>query len=130
MKLITYFFILLLLSIFNSSFVMVSAQGQNLFPEQPPTVQRTILGCNADTDNLPTCVGKIATTILQYLMFFAIVIATLFLVWAGIEYIFKGGGEEGKGGPKTKIINAVIGLVIALAAWVIILALKRTVLGT
>lgn len=134
MKLATLWVTIFLLSIFNLSFVFNAVLAQdNVFPGEPPSIApgKTILGCKVgsgtDADTLPVCVGKIATTVLRYLMFFAIIIAALLLIWAGIEYIYKGGGEEGKGA-RTKIINAVVGLVIALVAWVVILAIQRTIL--
>lgn len=130
MKLITFLVIIFLLSIFNISFGADQTGGQNLFGDNPPSLPTTnnILGCSTN-DTLAQCIGKAATTILQYLIFFAIILAAVFLVWAGIEYIFKGGGGKEGEGAKGKIINAVIGLVIALAAWMIVFAIKKTILS-
>lgn len=54
------------------------------------------------------------------LIIVALILATLFLIWGGIDWISSGGGKEGLEKAKKKITFAIIGLVVTLLAFFII----------
>lgn len=55
------------------------------------------------------------TWFVNVLFLIAVVISFLFIVWAGIDYITAGGADPGPA--RTKLTNAVVGLVIVIIAW-------------
>jgi Type IV secretion system pilin len=78
--------------------------------------------------------GTVAEFILgiaNYIVFISAAIATLFLIYGGILFIYdpKGSGDNVKKG-KTIIFNALIGLVICVAAFTIIQIILGLVGGT
>jgi len=61
----------------------------------------------------------IVQNVLRIVFVLAGVIAVVYLVWGGYQYITSGGGEGAENGKKT-IVNAVIGLIIIIAAFAIV----------
>lgn len=59
----------------------------------------------------------------------AIVIATLILVWGGILYIMSPTNPESRSTANKMLINAVIGLLITLSAWLIVDFVMKTLYG-
>jgi hypothetical protein len=47
------------------------------------------------------------------------VVATIYLIWGGYQYITAGGGEGAESGKKT-IINAIIGLIVIIISWALV----------
>lgn len=142
MKLISIVFVfsLLLLTFLGQSFTSKFVYAQNQVPpgweglvdsgEQLPKLPASPFGCNLNQDTIFACAGKILLVVLRFIMLIAIVISAVLIAVAGVRYM-TGGGEGGKGGPetaKTTIINAVIGLVIALLSWILIILISRFVI--
>ena len=63
---------------------------------------------------------KVVFNIIEMLMLVIIPLAVIVIVYGGIRLMTAGGSEEGVKKGKDAITNAVIGIVIALSAWVII----------
>ena len=59
------------------------------------------------------------------LLIVAVVIAVIFLIWGGIRWILSGGDKSGVESARNHIIGAIVGLIIALAAYFVL----RLVLG-
>lgn len=76
----------------------------------------------AATDNFLVCVGKWADTVLTYLVYLAVVFAVILIAYAGVEYIILGKGDAAK----SRIIAAVVGLVIAFVAFVFVRMVVNT----
>ncbi len=70
-------------------------------------------GTNTD---LAVVLGKVAT----YLITIAAVIAVLFIIWSGLQYIFAGGESEKATKAKDGLVNGLIGLAIVLGSYLII----------
>ncbi|MCS7200918.1 MAG: pilin [Patescibacteria group bacterium] len=112
---------ILLLTLFNLSYAQQQQVGK---PEQltTVTVPDKFLGCDPGQD-LTVCVAKIFSQILSLLLFAAIILATIWVVYAGIVYIV--GSEDSKKKAKNNIIYAAVGLVIAFAGWVLVRTFTR-----
>jgi hypothetical protein len=68
----------------------------------------------------------LVNTVIHFALFYmAVPIAAIMFVYAGFELVSSGGSTEKRGIAKKVFTNAVIGLVLAAAAWLII----RTVLS-
>jgi hypothetical protein len=63
--------------------------------------------------------GLLLDRIITLLLWGAGVAAVIYLLWAGILYITAGGDEAKAGKARTGIVNAVIGIVIIVLAFVI-----------
>jgi hypothetical protein len=77
-------------------------------------------------------VGSIQEFILKiigWLLFFGAVIAVVYLIWAGYQYITAGGDPEKATKAKTAIINAIIGIVVIILSYAILNAVRRAVEG-
>lgn len=58
-------------------------------------------------------------TVVKYALAFVGVLAVLYLIYGGVTYITAGGDAEKAGKGRTAITNAIIGIIIILAALVI-----------
>lgn len=63
---------------------------------------------------------ELAKTIIEYALYLSAVIAVIFIIYGGYQYIFSGGSDEkAKDGRKT-LTNALIGLTIIVFAFIIV----------
>jgi len=92
--------------------------AQNLpFPSQslPP-----VINCGT---NFFACLAFFFQKTLQIIVVLALVLSTIFIAWAGILYINKGG--EGKEGEiRKRIVWAALGLVVALMSYALVRSLE------
>lgn len=75
-----------------------------------------------NADNIP----ELIAVIVRILLLVVGAIAVLFVIVGGFQYLTSGGNEENAEKGKKTLINAVIGLVMVILAWVII----NVVVGT
>lgn len=59
----------------------------------------------------------------------AVIIATLIMVWAGVMYIMSATNPESRSTANKMLLNAVIGLMIVLSAWLIVDFVMKTLYG-
>lgn len=65
-------------------------------------------------------VEGLAKSIIEYALYLAAIIAVLFIIYGGYQYIFSAGADDkAKAGRKT-LLNALIGLVIIVLAFVMV----------
>jgi multisubunit Na+/H+ antiporter MnhB subunit len=64
--------------------------------------------------------SKILGTAISILLIAAVVISLFFLIWGGIKWSLSGGDKAGVEAARNTIIAAIIGLVVALAAYFIL----------
>jgi len=64
--------------------------------------------------------GTILSRVLIIVFFFAAVLAFLFIILGGIQWIMAGGDKVAAGNARDRITSAVIGLVIVVAAFAIV----------
>lgn len=75
--------------------------------------------------------GPLVGTAIQFILVIAVVIAIIFLIWGGIKWITSGGDKAKVDSARGTIIAAVVGLIIAFAAYFIIsIVLSLFGLGT
>lgn len=78
------------------------------------------LGCAVKTGKIRLfMVPFFITYLIQFLLQLAGIIAILFIVYGGYQYVVGGISEDKEAGKKT-IRNAIIGLIVALSAWIIV----------
>ena len=86
-----------------------------------------------DTDNtgLPndTSINDFIIRIINILLGVVGIIAVLFLIIGGFRYVTAGGNEESAESGKKTIINAIIGIIIVILAFVIVRVVATAVLG-
>jgi hypothetical protein len=73
------------------------------------------------------CVLGTIQIIIQDAVAFAAIIITIFLAWAGVTFMMSPTNPEARGKARQRLINAVIGLVIVLCAWLVIDSLLKVV---
>ncbi|GIW65376.1 MAG: hypothetical protein KatS3mg093_355 [Candidatus Parcubacteria bacterium] len=135
-KLISFFLIFTALFsiLYGQIFVMAQTsqeppQGWNEIPgDGLPKLPDQPFGCDLKSDGLFKCAGKVVAIILRLIIAIAIVVSVVLIAYSGLQYIF--GGEKGLEQAKKLIFSAVIGLVIALVAWIFAILLVRFLLGS
>lgn len=84
----------------------------------------------ADTYQGPTGnVESFAFRIINYVLAAAGLVAVVYLIIGGFNYITSGGNEETTKKAVRTLLNAVIGLVVIFAAYAIVVTVQRVVLG-
>ena len=69
-------------------------------------------------------------SIMNFLVFFAVLISVLFFVFAGFLLVTGGANESTRSRAKKIFFNVVIGLLVTLAAWLIVNVIMMTFLDT
>jgi hypothetical protein len=119
----TLFIFLLFLSLFNLSF------AQSLPTPTEPEPSLTLFGCNTG-DPLRVCMLKIFLGILRVILTLAIILAVLFMTWAGVIYITKGSDDKERAKANNMLIYGAVGLVIAFIAYGLVVFLTNVIRGT
>lgn len=84
---------------------------------------------DANLTDLDSLLG-IGLAAVEILLFFAGIIAVAFIVYGGFRYVLSQGEPENTTTAKNSILNAVIGLVIALLASAIVRFVGNSILST
>lgn len=90
------------------------AESVNLCPSTGFGVK--VPGCGST----PPTVQQIVSFGINVLLFAAFIIALVFLIIGGIRWILSGGDKEATQKAKSTVTSALIGLVVVLAAWILI----------
>ncbi|HSI20838.1 MAG TPA: pilin [Verrucomicrobiae bacterium] len=76
---------------------------------------------NLDGGSTPeTTLTTLATRVIDIIFLLAGILAVIYLLWSGIQYITAGGNADKVKAARQGIINAVIGIVVIMAAFFII----------
>ena len=67
-----------------------------------------------------TDIGKLISSAIQFILIGAGLIAFVYLLLGGIQWITSGGDKAGVDAARQKILAAVIGLIIVFATWALI----------
>lgn len=104
-------------SIFTGIGIFLQAQAAHAAPGDlcPP-------GDFANLCKLDVAKGgnSIVGTIVQFLLIIAVVLALMYLVYGGIRYITSGGDKAKVDAARSHITAAVVGLILAFAAYLIV----------
>jgi len=72
--------------------------------------------------NVPTVdLGKVISAVVGILLLIAAILAFLYLILGGIQWITSGGDKSGMEAARNKITAAIVGLIIVAAAWAIMM---------
>ncbi len=81
---------------------------------QDPFPDSTIVGDGTVT------FAEASKNIIEYALYFSAIVAVFYIIYGGYQYIFSGGSDDkAKAGRKT-LVNALIGLVMIILAFVIV----------
>jgi len=69
----------------------------------------------------------VAITVIQYILAIAGLVAVVYLIIGGFNYITAGGNEENTKKATKTLLNAIIGLVVIFAAYAIVFTIQRNV---
>lgn len=80
-----------------------------------------------------TDIGNLISAVVGLAIMLAALMAFLYLVWGGIEWISSGGDKAGMEAARSRITAAFVGLAIVAAAWAIMMLIQSffgiTILG-
>lgn len=78
--------------------------------------------------NVPAVeIGNIISAVVGILLLVAAVMAFLYLILGGIQWITSGGDKSGMEAARNKITAAIVGLIIVAAAWAVMLLVGQFV---
>lgn len=77
---------------------------------------------NPNTTATALTLGSIVTIVLKYLIWIAGILAFVYLVYSGILYITANGNPDQAKKGQQGIINAIIGIIIVVASYVILIS--------
>ena len=69
--------------------------------------------------------GKLISALVGTLLIIAALLAFLFLILGGIQWISSGGDKAGMEAARNKITHAIVGLIIVGAAWAIMILIQN-----
>lgn len=72
-----------------------------------------------------TDIGRLISSAVQLLLIVAGIIAFLYLLLGGIQWITSGGDKAGVDAARQKILHAIIGLIVVFATWSLITLLEK-----
>lgn len=77
-------------------------------------------------ETLESLLGKISRTIVNPVINFLLVLATLVFLWGVIQYVISGDSSDKTGKAKQQIVWGLVGLTIMASAWTIVKIIQRT----
>lgn len=80
-----------------------------------------------------TDLGRVISAAFALILFIAGLLAFVFLLLGGIQWITSGGDKAGLESARNKIIHAIVGLIVVFSAWAIVILIQNflgyTILG-
>ncbi len=90
----------------------ISAQAQTIDIQRPK--------------NIPSFqIGQVVSAVVGILLLIAAVLAFLYLILGGIQWITSGGDKSGMETARNRITAAVVGLIIVAASWAVMLLIGQ-----
>ena len=78
--------------------------------------------------NVPAVeIGNVISAVVGILLIIAAILAFLYLILGGIQWITSGGDKTAMETARGKITNAIVGLIIVAAAWAVMLLIGKFV---
>ncbi len=124
MRRVAHFASVIFLVFLISTPILAHAAISSVF--QPIIAQGGACGCTGSTPAPDwNCVLQTTQILINDFVTFATIVITIFIAWAGFTYILSPTSPEKRQQANARILNAVIGLVIVLCAWLLV----NTVMG-
>jgi hypothetical protein len=79
-------------------------------------------------ENVPTDIEAAVMNVTNYILGFIAIIATLVIIWGGVQYLTAGGNEDTVANAKKTIAAGVIGMVIAGLAYAMVIVVSTVIL--
>lgn len=71
--------------------------------------------------NLANNFGEVILRVaIEVMLFIVVILAIIFMVWAGLQWILSGGDKARLEGARNRLIYSIIGLILAFSAFLII----------
>ena len=80
-------------------------------------------------ENVPTDIEAAIMNLTNYILGFIGIIATLVIIWGGVQYLTAGGNEDTVANAKKTIAAGVIGMVIAGLAYAMVIVVTQVLLA-
>lgn len=80
----------------------------------------SIFSSGGSADGFKNSLPGIASQVINILLLLAGILAVIYLIWSGFQYITSAGNADRAKGARAGIINAVIGIVVIVAAFFIV----------
>ena len=111
MKIIEVFFF----TFFSYLFVVFPASASGGEIKTCPSIPVFDQLCNLNANTITTAIPNF----LSILLVLAVILAIIFLVWGGVKWIMAGGDKAAIESARAMIIGAIVGLILAFAAFFI-----------
>jgi len=85
-------------------------------------------GGGSGLNNVPNDLVNTIVNLINWVLGFIALLATLMLIWGGIQYLTAGGSQDTVRGAKETIKNALMGLVVAGIAYAVVNTIVTIVL--
>jgi hypothetical protein len=66
-----------------------------------------------------TNISLLLNRAIRFAMVLAIILALIFIIWGGIQWIVSGGDKSANEAARNRIVAAIVGLIIVAASWAI-----------
>lgn len=76
-------------------------------------------------DNVPEDIEAAIMNVTNYILGFIAIIATLVIIWGGVQYLTAGGNEDSVANAKKTISYGIIGMVIAGLAYAMVIVVTQ-----
>lgn len=123
--------------VINGSILLLSASGPAFAQTRAPSP--TCPAGSVCTDVVSpekfrvTSLGKLISSSFAFLLIVAGLLAFVYLIVGGIQWITSGGDKAGLEAARNRIVHAIVGLIVVFAAWAITLLVQEflgiTILG-
>ena len=85
-------------------------------------------GYKRPPENVETDIEQAIMNVTNYILGFIAIIATLVIIWGGVQYLTAGGNEDAVANAKKTISYGVIGMVIAGLAYAMVIVVSTIIL--
>lgn len=72
------------------------------------------------------CVLQVLQNLIQFAVSFGVILMVFWIAYAGFSLMVSGGSAEARSQGKTRIMNAVVGIVVIFAAWLVVDFVMKT----
>lgn len=117
-------FFLLALVVFYAAPAPVMASGFDTI-----NLAAGLVPCEDGTKCTACHLIQLANNVINWLISILMVVFAILIMWAGFKLVTSGGNTSAKQDAKNTFTNAIIGLIIVLAAWILVDTMLRALLG-
>lgn len=98
---------------------------QKVYAQDPTGICNPLINGLCGSDNAPAKFGTLISAIVGVFLIIATLFTLLNLLLGGFGWITSGGDKAGLDAARSRIMNAIIGLIIVASSWVIFILLMQ-----